>query len=65
MNEKFSIKVKVNAERPDFRVFGAYFLGDDFHSYDSEGNSFPVSSGAWTELYMSSHDDRSRQTIAY
>ncbi len=54
MNENFSLIVKVNAERPDFRVFGCYFFGDDFHDFDSEGDSFPVSSRNWTELYMCS-----------
>lgn len=54
MNNKFSLRVKVNSARPDFRVFGTYFFGDDFYNYDSEGNSFPVSSREWTELYMSS-----------
>jgi len=54
MKEKFSIKVKVNSDRPDFRVFSSYFFGEDFHNYDSEGNSFPVSSREWTELYMCS-----------
>ncbi len=56
MNEKFSIKVKVSSERPDHRVFGSYFFGEDFHNYDSEGNSFPVSSREWTELYMRSRE---------
>lgn len=58
MNEKFSLKVTVNSERPDFRVFGTYFFGDDFYSFDSEGNSFPVSSREWTELYMKSRQNK-------
>ena len=58
MNERFSIKVNVNSERPDFRVFGTYFFGDDFHNFDSEGNSFPVSSREWTELYMKSRQNK-------
>lgn len=58
MNDTFSLKVKVNAERPDFRVFGTYFFGDDFHNYDSEGNSFPVWSRTWTELYMRSRQEK-------
>lgn len=58
MKEDFSLKVKVDAERPDFRVFGCYFFGDDFHEYDSEGDSFPVSSRKWTELYMCSREHK-------
>ncbi|NDV60548.1 hypothetical protein [Bacteroides sp. 519] len=54
MNDNYLLKVKINSKRPDFRVFGTYFFGDDFHNYDSEGNSFPVSSREWTELYMCS-----------
>jgi hypothetical protein len=46
------IKVKINAERPDFRVFSAYFFGNDCHNYDSEGNSYEPYSRTWTELYM-------------
>jgi hypothetical protein len=52
MTEKFEIKVKINHERPDFRVFASYFFGNDFHSYDSDGDSFTVTSRNWTELYM-------------
>ena len=50
--EKFSIQVKINSDRPDFRIFSAYFFGDDFYDYDSDGNSFTVTSRNWTELYM-------------
>ena len=54
--EKLELKVKVKSERPDFRVFACYFFGNDFHSYDSDGNSFPVTSRNWTELYMGSRE---------
>ncbi len=57
MEEKeFKLYVEVNAERPDFRVFVGYFFGDDLHNYDSDGNSYPVTSRLWTELYMSSRE---------
>lgn len=51
------IKVKINSERPDFRVFAAYFFGDDLHDYDSEGNSNPLTSRNWTYLYMCSRQN--------
>jgi hypothetical protein len=54
MQNQISIRVRVNAERPDFRVFASYFFGDDLHDYDSDGNSIPVTSKQWTELYMQS-----------
>lgn len=54
MNNRFNIKVKINSKRPDFRVFASYFFGDDLYNYDSEGNSIPVTSKNWTELYMTS-----------
>ena len=51
------INVKIIKERPDFRVFATYFFGNDFHNYDSDGNSFPVTSRNWTQLYMSSRQE--------
>jgi hypothetical protein len=54
MTEEFELRVKVKGERPDFRVFAIYFFGDERHSYDSDGDSIPVSSRTWTELYMGS-----------
>ena len=57
MAKRNHIKVKVNSERPDFRVFASYFFGEDLHSYDSEGDSFPVTSKKWTELYMGSRQE--------
>ena len=57
MNQRFDIKVKINSERPDFRVFASYFFGDDLYNYDSEGNSIPVTSRNWTELYMTSRQN--------
>lgn len=56
----FYLKVKINSERPDFRVFTSFFFGDDFHNYDSDGNAYPAWSRHWTELYM-----RSRETDVY
>ncbi len=58
MKDKYILRVKVNSDRPDFRVFGAYFFGDDYHNYDSEGNSSSVSSREWTELYMHSRQNK-------
>lgn len=48
------INVSVNSDRPDFRVFGTFLFGDEMHNYDSEGDSIPVYSRVWTELYMNS-----------
>ncbi|PID70499.1 hypothetical protein CSB37_02310 [bacterium DOLZORAL124_38_8] len=53
----FKLIVTVNLKRPDFRVFGSYFFGDDFYNYDSEGDAFPVTSKDWTELYMCSRQN--------
>ncbi|HNF48086.1 MAG TPA: hypothetical protein PLF48_01810 [Chitinophagales bacterium] len=58
MKENYKIKVKVNSEKPDFRVLAAYFFGDDFHDYDSEGNSNPLTSKNWTYLYMCSRQNK-------
>ncbi len=55
--KKFSLKVKINSERPDYRVFGAFFFGEDLHNYDGDGNSYPVWSRNWTELYMCSREN--------
>jgi hypothetical protein len=52
--DKFKLRVKINSNRPDFRLFATYLFGDDLHHYDSDGNSYPVNSRVWTELYMSS-----------
>ncbi|HKO77913.1 MAG TPA: hypothetical protein VJU52_11875 [Flavobacterium sp.] len=57
MSQRFDIKVKINSERPDFRVFASYFFGDDLYNYDSNGNSIPVTSRNWTELYMTSRQN--------
>jgi hypothetical protein len=59
MKQSTSTKVKVHTERPDFRVFATYFFGDDAYDYDSDGNSIPVTSKHWTELYMCSRADKS------
>ena len=57
MSQRFDIKVKINSERPDFRVFASYFFGDDLYNYDSDGNSIPITSKNWTELYMTSRQN--------
>lgn len=58
MKKLMEINVKINSERPDFRVFATYFFGDDLYNYDSEGNSTPVTSKIWTELYMRSRQNK-------
>ena len=58
MKNLIDIKVKINSERPDFRVFATYFFGDDLYNYDSDGNSIPVTSKTWTELYMRSRQNK-------
>lgn len=57
MRDSFSLSVNINALRPDFRVFATYFFGDDMYNYDSEGDSFQVTSKSWTELYMCSREN--------
>lgn len=54
---KDKLNIKVNSERPDFRIFASYFFGNDLYNYDSEGNSILVTSKNWTELYMCSRKD--------
>ena len=55
--KQFSLKVKINGQRPDFRVFKTFFFGDDFHNCDSDGDAFVVYSRDWTELYMRSREN--------
>lgn len=55
--EQFYLKVEIKEQRPDFRVFKAFFFGDDFHNCDSDGNASPVYSRDWTELYMRSREN--------
>jgi hypothetical protein len=43
--------VEISKERPDFRVFIDLLYGFG-RNIDSEGNSNPVYSRAWTELYI-------------
>lgn len=50
----FKLSIQVNTERPDFRVVAAFLFASDQHNFDSDGNSDPVSSRQWTELYISS-----------
>ncbi len=58
MREIYKLKVEINAKRPDFRIFGSYFFGDDLYDYDSEGDGFTVTSKDWTELYMKSRKEK-------
>lgn len=58
--EKIILKVKTNTEKPDFRVFNAFFFGDDFHNTDSEGDSQEVWDRHWTELYKRSRENASK-----
>jgi hypothetical protein len=44
-------KVHVTGERPDFRVFIDLLYGQ-IHNVDTEGNSNPVNSRNWTDLYI-------------
>ncbi|WOI46522.1 hypothetical protein [Acidovorax sp. BLS4] len=43
--------VKIDRERPDFRVFIDLLFGPGWE-VDTEGNSHPVNSRTWTSLYM-------------
>lgn len=44
-------KVKIIGDRPDFRVFIDLLYGID-RNVDTEGNSNPVNSRKWTDLYI-------------
>jgi len=48
--------VKVDRERPDFRVFIDLLFGRGWN-VDTEGNSHPANSRTWTSLYIA---DRTR-----
>lgn len=48
--------VKIDRERPDFRVFIDLLFGRGWN-VDTEGNSHPVNSRTWTSLYIA---DRTR-----
>ena len=48
--------VKIDRERPDFRVFIDLLFGREWN-VDTEGNSHPVNSRTWTSLYIA---DRTR-----
>lgn len=58
--EKIILKVKTATEKPDFRVFNAFFFGDDFHNNDSEGDCKEVWDRHWTELYKRCRQDTSK-----
>jgi hypothetical protein len=51
--EEYMVKVLINGDRPDFRVFSVYLWGND-HSFDSDGDSYNPASRSWTWLRMSS-----------
>ena len=50
----FQLSIKINTERPDFRVVAAFLFASDQHNFDSDGNSYPFSSRKWTELELRS-----------
>ena len=43
--------VEIDRDRPDFRVFVDLLYGHG-RNVDTEGNSYPVNSRSWTELYI-------------
>ena len=43
--------VSIDRDRPDFRVFIDLLYGPDWN-VDTDGDSFPVSSRTWTDLYI-------------
>ena len=49
-------KVKIENERPDFRVFIDLLYGQN-KNIDSDGDSNPVYSRNWTELYVKKRDN--------
>jgi hypothetical protein len=51
--KEYVLRILINGERPDFRVFSVYLWGDDYN-FDSEGDSYNPASRTWTWLYMSS-----------
>ncbi|MBP2546865.1 hypothetical protein [Acinetobacter guillouiae] len=52
----FELSVKVSTNRPDFRVFASFLFASNTHNYDSDGDSYPLTSRHWTELYISSRE---------
>ncbi|WP_111861053.1 hypothetical protein [Acinetobacter sp. CFCC 10889] len=50
----FQLSIKINTERPDFRVVADFLFASDQHNYDSDGNSYPYNSRKWTELELRS-----------
>ena len=51
--------ISVIGDRPDFRVFVDLLFGAE-HNVDSDGNSCPFNSRAWTCLYISDRIGESR-----
>ena len=43
--------VKIDRERPDFRVFIDLLFGPEWN-VDTDGNAYPVNSRTWTSLYI-------------
>ena len=50
----FELSIQIKNDRPDFRTVAAFLFASDSHNFDSDGNSYPVTSRQWTELYISS-----------
>ena len=50
----FDLNIHIHAPRPDFRVVANFLFASHTHNFDSDGDSYPVSSRQWTELYLSS-----------
>ena len=48
-------RVKINAARPDYRVFIDLLYGNE-RDVDTDGNSIPVNSRNWTCLYIKDRD---------
>ena len=49
-----TLLIYIRQPRPDYRVVADFLFASQHHNYDSDGDSYPVSSRAWTELYLSS-----------
>jgi hypothetical protein len=54
-DKEYSIRIRVNSDRPDFRLFN-FFLWGENHRFDSEGDSYNPASRTWTSLYMGSRE---------
>lgn len=54
--------VKINRNRPDFRVFIELLYGPNWN-VDSDGNSIPVWSRTWTRLYLADRKGGSHPVV--